>query len=214
MSKTSRRPTRAARHNTATAAETRPSRVSLYWLAAGLAALGLIGATFFIGGSKTANAQGPIRVGEKAPLVVGRDVVSGREIRSTDYTGRNVLYYLSEGVMCQACLVQIQALQQHVRHLEGRKLSLVSVTNDDTSTLAMAARDYKITTPLIADTSRAITESFGVLGGVPSGVGMHSDTANHTFILVDATGRVRFVKDYPRMWIDVNELLDQLPTVS
>ncbi len=130
----------------------------------------------------------------------------GREGRS--------LYYLSEGVMCQACLVQIQALQQHVAHLDGRHLTLVSVTNDDASTLAQAASDYKITTLLIVDMNRLIVKSFGVLGGIPFGVGMHNDTDDHTFILVDKAGKVRFIKDYPRMWIDVNALLKQLPKVS
>jgi peroxiredoxin len=216
VSKQSRRPTRAARHNTSRVESTnrwRPSK-NLYWLVALVVALALIGATFFIGGKPNANAAGPIKVGARAPTVVGRDVVSGQEIRSKDLAGKNVLYYLNEGVMCQACLVQIQALQQHVSHLNGRRLTLVSVTNDDTSTLAQAAADYRITTPLIADTNRAITKSFGVLGGIPAGVGMHSDTANHTFVLVDRDGRVRFIKDYPKMWVDVNALLKQLPKLS
>jgi peroxiredoxin len=116
--------------------------------------------------------------------------------------------------MCQACLAQIQVLQQHVAHLAGRHLTLVSVTNDDASTLAQAAADYKITTPLLSDTSRAITKGFGVLGGIPAGVGMHANTADHTFVLVDKTGHVRFIKDYPKMWVDVNDLLRQLPKVA
>lgn len=116
--------------------------------------------------------------------------------------------------MCQACLVQIQALQQHFAHLKKLQLTLVSVTNDDPSTLALAARDYKIATPLIADDDRTIVKSFGVLGGIPAGVGMHNDTADHTFVLVDKTGHIRFIRDYPNMWVDVNHLLEQLPKVS
>jgi peroxiredoxin len=193
-----------------------PWRLSnkLYWLAALAAAAAVIGATFVVGKGSNANAAGPLKVGARAPAVSSRDVVSGREISSQQLAGKDVLYYLSEGVMCQACLVQIQELQQHVAHLKGRHLTLVSVTNDDASTLALAASDYKITTPLIADTNRTIVKSFGVLGGIPSGVGMHNDTADHTFVLVDKTGHVRFIKDYPKMWIDVNALLKQLPKVA
>ncbi len=216
MSKQSRRPNGAGRHNTIpiTAAQRwRGSRGS-YWLIALAAAVALVGATFLVGSKSNANAAGPIKIGEVAPTVVGRDVVSGRMINSKNLSGQNVLYYLNEGVMCQACLVQIQALQQHVAHLTGRHLTLVSVTNDDASTLRVAAADFKITTPLIADTNREISKSFGVLGGIPAGVGMHSDTANHTFILVDQSGKVRFVKDYPNMWVDVNELLKQLPRLD
>jgi thioredoxin-dependent peroxiredoxin len=216
MSKQSRRPTRAARHQKPPVKSSRGRRPSknLYWLAGLAAVVALVGATFLVGGKSNANAAGPIKVGATAPTVVGRDVVSGREINSKNLAGQNVLYYLSEGVMCQACLVQIQALQQHFTHLKRDHLTLVSVTNDDASTLATAAHDYGITTPLIADSSRSIVKSFGVMGGIPAGVGMHADTANHTFVLVDKTGKVRFIKDYPNMWADVNTLLKQLPKLS
>jgi peroxiredoxin Q/BCP len=217
MSKQSRRPTRAARHQNPPAGTGQGWRLSmsLYWVVGLAAAVGLVGASFLVGGrGSNANAAGPIEVGALAPAISGRDVVSGGEIDSRDLAGKNVLYYLNEGVMCQACLVQIQSLQQHVAHLEERDLTLVSITNDDPATLAQAAEDYRITTPLIADTDRAITKSFGVLGGIPFGVGMHTDTADHTFVLVDKSGHVRFLKDYPRMWIDVNTLLEQLPKLT
>jgi peroxiredoxin len=218
MSKQSRRPNRAARHQRkkeAAAASGWRSSKNAYWLVALVAAAGLIVAVSVLGkGSGNANAAGPLKVGAVAPHVVGKDVRTGETIDSKKLAGKNVLYYLSEGVMCQACLVQIQALQQHFEHLQRSHITLVSVTNDDPSTLAMAARDYKIATPLISDQSRGIVKSFGVLGGIPSGVGMHNDTADHTFVLVDKTGHVRFIRDYPKMWIDVNQLLSQLPKVS
>lgn len=216
MSKQSRRPTRAARRQKPPAPAThgwRPTK-NLYWLAAVAGAVVLLGASFLIGGKSSSSAAGPVEVGQLAPVVSGRDVVTGREVRSKDLAGKDVLYYLNEGVMCQACLVQIQALQAHVADLNARHLVLVSITNDSASTLAQAAADYKITTPLISDANRAITKSFGVLGGIPAGVGMHADTANHTFVLVDRSGHVRFVKDYPNMWVDVNTLLKQLPHVT
>jgi peroxiredoxin len=218
MSKQSRRPNRAARHQqkkppTSSRQGWRPSK-NVYWLAAAIGAIALIAAVTVIGKGAPANAADPIKVGAVAPRVVGTDVLTGQRIDSQQLAGRNVLYYLSEGVMCQACLVQIQALQQAFQHLERDHLTLVSVTNDDPSTLAQAARDYKIATPLIADQSRKIVKSFGVLGGIPAGVGMHNDTADHTFVLVDKSGHVRFIHDYPKMWIDVNALLQALPKVS
>jgi peroxiredoxin len=216
MSKQSRRPTRAARYQKPPLDSQhgwRPSR-NVYWLVGVAAAIALIAGVSFVGKGSNANAAGPVKVGAKAPHVVGTDVLTGSRIDSKDFAGKNVLYYLNEGVMCQACLVQVQALQQHFAHLKSLHLMLVSITNDDASTLAQAGRDYKITTPLISDADRAISKSFGVLGGVPFGVGMHADTANHTFVLVDKTGTVRFIKDYPNMWADVNTLLEQLPKVG
>jgi peroxiredoxin len=216
MSKQSRRPNRAARQKTPPVSSNqswRPSK-NLYWLVGLAAAAALIAAVSVVGKGSNANAAGPVKIGATAPHVVGADVLTGARLDSKDFAGQNVLYYLNEGVMCQACLVQIQALQQHFAHLKNLHLRLVSITNDDTATLAQAGRDYKITTPLISDSDRSISKSFGVLGGVPFGVGMHADTANHTFVLVDKTGKVRFLKDYPKMWADVNTLLRQLPKVD
>jgi peroxiredoxin len=217
MSKQSRRPSRAARHQppkppVGSEQRWRPSK-NLYWLGALVAAAGLILGVTFVGKGGNANAAGPIEVGATAPTVTGTNVVTGQPIDSRQLAGKPILYYLSEGVMCQACLVQIQALQQQAAAIRSGGLQLVSVTNDDAATLSQAAADYRITTPLIADESRRIVTSFGVLGGIPAGVGMHDDTADHTFILVDGSGRVRFVKDYPKMWIDVKQLLEQLPAV-
>ena len=42
---------------------------------------------------------------------------------------------------------------------------------------------------------------------------MHADTADHTFILVDTTGHVRFHEDYPTMWVDPSSFLDETLTV-
>ncbi len=218
MSKQSRRPKRAARHvqqkpPVSSTQGWRPSK-NLYWLLGVVVAIALIAAATLAGKGGNANAAGPIKVGAAAPAVTGTDVVTGKTVSSRELAGKPILYYLSEGVMCQACLVQIQALQQQAAAIRSGGLQLVSVTNDDAGTLAQAAHDYKITTPLLADESRSIVKSFGVLGGIPAGVGMHRDTADHTFILVDSSGKVRFVKDYPSMWIDVNKLLEQLPKVS
>jgi peroxiredoxin len=217
VSKQSRRPTRTARHQKkpppSAATGWRPSK-NLYWLLGLAVAVGLIAAVSLVGKGGNANAAGPIKVGAVAPRVVGTDVLTGKTIDSKALAGKNVLYYMNEGVMCQACLVQIQALQQHLNHLSGRHMMLVSITNDYAATLRQAGQDYKIATPLIADQSGSIVKSFGVMGGIPAGVGMHMNTADHTFVLVDKTGHVRFVKDYPKMWIDVNELLKQLPKVG
>ena len=213
MSKQSRRPNRAARHVKKRRHVRRPGLRVLSALALA-GAVGLVAAVSLVGRGTNANAAGPIEVGAIAPAVAGLDVVTGREIGSRELAGRNVLYFLNEGVMCQACLVQIQALQQHAAELRRRGVTLVSVTNDAAATLGQAARDYAITTPLIADPSRAIVKSFGVLGGIPFGVGMHTDTADHTFVLVDKTGHVRFIQDYPRMWIGVGQLFKELPNLS
>ena len=208
MSKQSRRPGRAARHEQGwTAKKDSGGRRANILLGVALAvvAVALIAAVSIVGGSNGSGNSETLAVGKKAPSFEGEDVMTGREVTSEGLKGKNVLYFFNEGVMCQACLVQIQALEQHVAHFQKRHLELVSITNDEASTLRQAGMDYGITTPLVADTSGELTTRFGAMGG-----GMHSDTADHEFILVDKRGIVRFDKDFPSMWIEPAKLLNEL----
>jgi peroxiredoxin len=208
MSKQSRRPGRAARHQAPPVPGPNARARSNTFFAVAIAALvvGLIAAAITLGGSKKASRG--LALGSTAPGFSGVNVLTGRTLTSDQLAGKKVLYFFNEGVMCQACLVQIQSLEKHASHLAQRGITLVSITNDDASTLRQAGLDYHITTPLIADTSLEMTQAFGALGG-----GMHADTADHTFILVDKKGIVRFDRDYPSMWIDPQKLLDELPKV-
>lgn len=210
MSKQSRRPNRAARHQAPPVGkqQQRTRTNTLVGIGVAAVAVALVAAATLVGGNNKSATNEPLTVGAKAPSFSGTNVLTGAEITSGQLAGKNVLYFFNEGVMCQACLVQIQALEQHVAHLDRRKLMLVSITNDDPGTLQQAGVDYKLTTPLVADSSRELTTRFGALGG-----GMHSDTADHTFILVDTQGTVRFNKDYPSMWIDPEKLLKELPEI-
>lgn len=216
MSKQSRRPNRAARHVKPPVKSTKsrwPLSSSASWtLGIAVVVAAALGASFMLGGKSNSSgvtAAAALTVGSSAPSFSGTDVISGQAIDAKSLAGKNVLYYFSEGAGCQACMVQIQALQQHLAHLQQAHLTLVSITNDNDSTLGDAASGYKITTPLISDADRSLTKRFGALGG-----GMHVDTASHTFILVDKSGKVRFDKDFPSMWVDVPALLKQLPKVA
>lgn len=208
MSKQSRRPGRAARHQVPPVAANKKRNRGNLLFAALIAAIvvGVVAAAVSVGGSKKAAAG--LAIGSKAPAFVSENVLTGRQLSSGDLKGKKVLYFFNEGVMCQACLVQIQSLEKHAEHLAQKGINLVSITNDGPATLRQAGRDYHITTPLLADPTLQMTKAFGALGG-----GMHSNTADHTFILVDAKGIVRFDKDYPSMWIDPNKLLSDLPKI-
>ena len=180
----------------------------LAWAVGLIVLVGVVGGSFLIGGG-TKSATAALKIGNDAPAFSGTSVITQMPVDSKTLAGKNVLYYFSEGSGCQACMVQIQALEQHMAHLTRQHLTLVSITNDDPSILLQAAAGYKVSTEIVADPDRSMTKRFGALGG-----GMHADTASHTFILVDKAGKVRFVKDFPNMWIDPGALLKQLPTVN
>lgn len=144
-----------------------------------------------------------------APAFTGRDVSSGAPITSSGLRGRNVLLFFSEGVMCQACLEQIQSLEQRSAQLRQRELTLISITTDPPETLRQAVREYDITTPMISDQSRATSSAYGAVGQ-----GMHPDTDGHTFVLIDRTGHIRWRRDYTTMYIPPERLLGEIPKIS
>jgi peroxiredoxin len=120
-----------------------------------------------------------------------RDVVTGAEISSRTVKGRRTLLFFSEGVMCQACFVQIQDLEEVEAELGQRGIDLVSITPDSEATLREAIAQYAITTPMISDENRDMSAAFDTLG-----LGMHADTPGHAFVLLDESGAVVWQRDY------------------
>ncbi|HEY6047615.1 MAG TPA: redoxin domain-containing protein, partial [Sphingomicrobium sp.] len=115
-------------------------------------------------------------VGSTVPSFSETNLLTGQTISDKSVYAHKTLLFFSEGVMCQACFEQIQGLQQVGDQLAKRGIQLVSITPDSTSELQQAAQQYRITTPLISDSSRAMSEAFNTLGK-----GMHADTPGHAF---------------------------------
>jgi len=187
-----------------------------YWaIGALVVVVALVGGSFLIGGTSKAGpgvAASTLPVGSTAPAFSGRDVLTGRQISAGDLAGKNVLYYFSSGSSCQACMVQAQALQRDMPMLRKAHMSFVMITNDSASTLRSAAKGYQLAgMPMVADPKGMLTGTFGAVGG---GMDMGANMADHSFVLVDKMGIVRFHKDFPNMWITTAALLKQMPSVS
>ncbi|HQT99348.1 MAG TPA: redoxin domain-containing protein [Acidimicrobiales bacterium] len=188
-------------------------RTWAYWAVGGLVVAGLLFVSFLSDsnrpGSSSTNAILP--VGSRAPQFAGSDPLTGQLISSTYLAGKNVLYYFSAGSTCQACMTQAQALQQDASQLARDHITLVMVTNDNAQTLAASARSYGLTIPMVADPGGVITNRFGAVGG---GMDMGPNTADHSFVLVDRHGIVRFHEDFPSMWISTSALLHRFPMMA
>ena len=112
--------------------------------------------------------------------------------------------------MCQACFEQIRGFEQFGAQLQKRGIRLVSITPDSPADLEQAAGQYGITTPLIADDDRNMSEAFNTLGK-----GMHADTPGHAFALIDQ-GKVLWYRDYwlppdRSMYVQPTKLLADIP---
>ena len=157
-----------------------------------------------------AGAGEGLKAGARVPQFAEQNVETGRPITSRALYPRKTLLFFSEGVMCQACLEQIQGLQKVGAQLERRGIQLVSITPDSKDELKQAASQYGITTPLISDSDRNMSSAFNTLGK-----GMHGDTPGHAFVLIDK-GKVLWYRDYwlppyRSMYVNPKKLLKDIP---
>ena len=157
-----------------------------------------------------AKAGEGLPAGSAVPTFSARDLLSGKEISSKTVYAHRTLLFFSEGVMCQACFVQIQGLQKFGAALAKRGIQLVSITPDAAGELEQAAQQYGITTALISDADRHVSEAFNTLGK-----GMHADSPGHSFALI-YRGKVVWYRDYylppyNTMYVPPKQLLADIP---
>jgi peroxiredoxin len=184
------------------------SRGGLVWWGVGLAVVAAVVAVTVaaVGQSGKSEPTGERVSSGPAPAFSEQDVSSGAPVTSAGLRGKNVLLFFSEGVMCQACFEQIQSLQQRSADLRKRDLTLINITTDPPDVLREAVSGYGIETPMISDESHAMSSAYGAIGQ-----GMHPDTDGHTFVLIDAQGKIRWRKDYAEMFIPPNKLFAEIP---
>ncbi len=149
-------------------------------------------------------------VGSPVPYFHGTNLLTGQQITSVSIYNQKTLLFFSEGVSCQACLVQIQGLQQVGAQLAQKGIQLVSITPDPPNILGQAVSAYGITTPVISDENLTMSKAFNTLG-----LGMHADTPGHAFALV-YHGKVLWYRDfwlapYRTMYVEPKVLLADLP---
>ena len=150
-------------------------------------------------------------VGSSVPAFSKRNVETDRPISSKSVYGKKTLLFFSEGVMCQACFEQIKGLERFGAQLRNRGMQLISITPDTGGDLKQAISQYGITTPMISDDDRTMSEAFNTLGQ-----GMHADTPGHAFVLIDK-GKVLWYRDYwlppaGSMYVEPAKLLADIPS--
>lgn len=151
-----------------------------------------------------------LKAGSRVPAFSERNVETGQTISSKTLYAHKTLLFFSEGVMCQACFEQIKGLEQVGDQLAKRGITLVSITPDSAGDLKQMIGQYGITSPMIADNDRTMSQAFNTLGA-----GMHADTPGHAFALIDK-GKVLWYRDYwlppsRSMYVEPAKLLAEIP---
>ncbi len=133
------------------------------------------------------------------PTTAGTDVALNDVLAS----GNEAMLYFSMGVGCDGCFAQIPEID---RALAERGITLVSVMVDPPDLVAAEASRFGISQPILIDRSRAVSQSYDMLG-----VYGHTDRPSHSFALVGRDGRVRWIRHYATMFVPAHELLAELP---
>lgn len=200
----------ARRAERASAPAVRSKGSSSFWrswkgVAVAAGVIAVVAASFVVPGAFSKKASSPaavhamsmgasqgagLPVGSSVPAFSERNVETGQPISSKSVYGKKTLLFFSEGVMCQACFEQIKGLERFGAELHKRGIQLISITPDTRGDLSQAISQYGITTPMISDDDRTISEAFNTLGQ-----GMHADSPGHAFALIDK-GKVLWYRDY------------------
>lgn len=89
-------------------------------------------------------------------------------------------------------------------------VEVLSIAPDPPSALSAEAKKYGITAPFLSDAGNQVAQAYGVMRWA---VG---NEPGHTFVLVDASGRVRWIRDYGApengglMYVSPDELFSEV----
>ena len=145
-----------------------------------------------------ADKQGvPYDVGRPGPGDAAPDFTltnaDGTAFHLAELHGKQVLLYFHEGLGCDPCWRQIDAIQADLARFKGLGIDqIVAISTDPAAAQAQRAQRTKITMPTLADPDRAVSGAYGTLAyGM-----MHGALPGHTFIIVGPDGKIRWRADY------------------
>ena len=145
--------------------------------------------------------------------VVERDATSftlpatdGSDVSLSEYRGRDVLLYFNEGVGCDACFYQMVEIEKNQQMLDDKNLTVLPIVANPMADTQSEVTRFGLRTPFLIDADKRVSDAYGVLG-----TGMHADLPGHSFVLVDGSGRVKWQKEYPSMFVSTRQLMASLP---
>lgn len=179
----------------------RARRAVLMWLAAALAAAGLVTAALLATSGSGALQHSVARPAPGFTLTA----TSGQAVSLADYRGHDVVLYFSEGVGCDACFYQMREFEQHAAQLTRAGITILPIVMDPVGQVRQELAAFGLHTPYLIDATGSVSRAYGVLGK-----GMHAGLPGHGFVLIDAHGTERWYGEYPSMYLSTAGLIQQV----
>ncbi len=128
---------------------------------------------------------------------------SGKSVSLSDYRGKPVILYFNEGAGCEACIIQMKAIESDPA-FAAQGIVVLPIVMDPPDNIRAAMDAVHISTPFLIDDG-SVSKEYGTLG-----TGMHADLPGHGFILINAVGKQVWSGDYPSMWLEPTSLLAEV----
>jgi len=170
----------------------------LVWGAALVALAGIVTAMVLTSRPESSSATRP------APDFTLSDT-AGHQVRLSDYVGKsNVVLYFSEGAGCQSCLVQMREIEKDRTAFARDNITVLPIVMNDRSQITADMATNGVSTPFLLDDG-TVSKAYDTLGK-----GMHAGLPGHSFVLIDKQGTQRWYGEYPSMWLDPKDLLNEI----
>jgi len=180
----------------AAAAEKRRRRIRIASLIAAIIAVGLVAY-----GLLTSQAESSTEARPAPDFTL--PTTEGGTVTLSDLRGSPVVLYFNEGAGCGSCTVQMAEIEKNPGFADAGITVLPIVMNTAEQILPDLER-YGATTPYLLDDG-TVSAAYGTIG-----TGMHEGLPGHGFVLIDADGVQRWQGNYPSMWLDPADLLDEI----
>jgi len=118
----------------------------------------------------------------------------------------DVLLYFSMGIGCDTCFAQIPEVSDA---LTARGITLVPIMVQDPDAVNMVAQQWGIGEPIVIDADLAVSEAYGMIG-----INDHMDSPFHSIALVKQDGSLALVKHYSSMFVGLDDMMDDIASVS
>lgn len=131
-------------------------------------------------------------VGQPAPPIDLASTTGGR-FRLASQHRHTVLLFFEEGVDCEPCWAQIKDIQANWSQFRALGIDkMISITGNPLSALKLKVADEGITSPVLADPSLTVSQTYNA-----NQYGMMGTSADgHTFIVVGPSGTIEWRADY------------------
>ena len=103
-----------------------------------------------------------LKIGERVPDFTGK-TSDGRELSMASLRGKKVVIYFYPKSFTPGCTAETKAFRDNYEDLKALGAEVIGISTDDLATQCRFAAEHRLTFPLLADPSQAISRAFGVL---------------------------------------------------